>query len=103
MYMIPILQIEAYKATKDSKYIDRAAKEMVLYLNELQRPNGLFYHAPDVPFYWGRGNGWIAAGMAELLQYLPKKHKDHPRILQGYLTMMNSLKDFQNSRGFGIN
>lgn len=72
---------------------------MVLYLNELQRPNGLFYHAPDVPFYWGRGNGWIAAGMAELLQYLPKKHKDRPRILQGYLTMMNSLKDFQNSRG----
>ena len=60
MYMIPILQIEAYKATKDLKYIDRAAKEMVLYLNELQRPNGLFYHAPDVPFYWGRGNGWIA-------------------------------------------
>ena len=99
MYMIPILQIEAYKATKDSKYIDRAAKEMVLYLNELQRPNGLFYHAPDVPFYWGHGNGWIAAGMAELLQYLPKKHKDRPRILQGYLTMMNSLKDFQNSRG----
>lgn len=36
MYMIPILQIEAYKATKDSKYIDRAAKEMVLYLNELR-------------------------------------------------------------------
>ena len=24
MYMIPILQIEAYKATKDSKYIDGA-------------------------------------------------------------------------------
>ena len=99
MYMITTIQAQAYRVTNDRKYIDRAAKEMVLYLNELQRPNGLFYHAPDVPFYWGRGNGWIAAGMAELLQYLPKKHKDRPRILQGYLTMMNSLKDFQNSRG----
>lgn len=58
MYMITIVQTHAYKVTNDSKYIDRAAKEMVMYLDELQRPNGLFYHAPDVPFYWGRGNGW---------------------------------------------
>lgn len=64
MYMVPILQARAYSVTKDMKYLDRAAKEMVLYpLDELQRPNGLFFHAPDVPFYWGRGNGWIAAGM----------------------------------------
>ena len=47
MYMITIVQSEAYKATGDPKYINRAAKEMVLYLDELQHPNGLFYHAPD--------------------------------------------------------
>ena len=60
MYMITIVQTRAYKVTKDKKYIDCAAKEMVMYLDELQRPNGLFYHAPDVPYYWGRGNGWMA-------------------------------------------
>lgn len=96
MYMITIVQTHAYKVTNDSKYIDRAAKEMVMYLDELQRPNGLFYHAPDVPFYWGRGNGWMAAGMTELLRYLPKNHKDRPRIMEGYLTMMKSLKEYQN-------
>lgn len=99
MYMITIVQTQAYKVTKDRKYLDRAAKEMVMYLDELQRPNGLFYHAPDVPYYWGRGNGWMAAGMAELLQCLPKKHEDRPRILQGYLTMMQSLKQYQNPEG----
>lgn len=99
MYMITIVQTRAYKVTGDSKYIDRAAKEMVMYLDELQRPNGLFYHAPDVPFYWGRGNGWMAAGMTELLRYLPKNHKDRPRILEGYLTMMESLKKYQNPEG----
>mgnify|MGYP002551539919 FL=1 len=98
MYMITILQVEAYRVTKEIKYIDRAAKEMVLYLDRLQRPNGLFYHAPDVPFYWGRGNGWIAAGMSELLQYLPEDHKDRLRIMQGYKKMMESLKIYQNSR-----
>ena len=56
-------------------------------------------HAPDVPFYWARGNGWVAAGMAELLSSLPKDHKDRPRILKGYQTMMKSLKDYQTSNG----
>ncbi|GAA4203091.1 hypothetical protein GCM10022289_18810 [Pedobacter jeongneungensis] len=99
MYMITIVQAQAYKATGDRKYIERAASEMVLYLDELQRPNGLFYHAPDVPFYWGRGNGWMAAGMTELLRLLPKDNKDRPRILKGYETMMKSLKDFQRPGG----
>ncbi len=99
MYMITIVQTHAFKATKDKKYIDRAAREMVMYLDELQRPNGLFYHAPDVPFYWGRGNGWMAAGMSELLGCLPKKHKDRARILEGYQKMMKSLKEYQNADG----
>lgn len=99
MYMITIVQTQAFKATGDRKYIDRAAKEMVLYLDSLQRPNGLFYHAPDAPYFWGRGNGWVAAGMTELLRYLPKDNKDRPRIMQGYLTMMKSLKEYQTASG----
>lgn len=95
MYMITIVQVGAYKVTKDKKYLERAAREMVAYLDELQRPNGLFYHAPDVPYYWGRGNGWMAAGMAELLTYLPKNSEYRPRIMEGYLTMMKSLKEYQ--------
>lgn len=99
MYMITIVQSQAYKVTKDVNYIDRAAKEMVLYLDKLQRPNGLFYHAPDVPFYWGRGNGWMAAGMAELLRSLPRDNKYRPRIMQGYQAMMESLKAHQTPGG----
>lgn len=99
MYMITSVQAEAYKVTGDAKYIDRAAKEMVLYLDEIQRPNGLFYHAPDVPYYWGRGDGWMAVGMADLLGYLPADHKDRPRIMKGYLTMMESLKKYQAPSG----
>ena len=95
MFMITIIQSQAYKATGKREYIDRAAREMVMYLDELQHPNGLFYHAPDVPFYWGRGNGWMAAGMTELLRYLPKDNQDRPRILEGYRLMMKNLKNYQ--------
>ena len=99
MYMITIVQTQAYRVTNDRKYIDRSAKEMVLYLDELQRKNCLFYHAPDVPFYWSRGNGWMAAGMSELLKSLPEDSEYRPRILKGYQTMMASLLKHQTEEG----
>ncbi|MDB5192673.1 MAG: glycosyl hydrolase [Segetibacter sp.] len=99
MFMITAAQAQAYRATGDRGYIDRAAKEMVLYLDTLQKPNGLFYHAPDVPFFWGRGDGWMAAGMSELLRSLPKDNPDRPRIMQGYKTMMASLLKYQAEDG----
>jgi rhamnogalacturonyl hydrolase YesR len=99
MFIITAVQAQAYRATGDENYINRAAKEMVLYLDSLQRPNGLFYHAPDVPFFWGRGNGWMAAGMSELLRSLPKNNPDRNRIMQGYKTMMASLLKYQAEDG----
>ena len=99
MYMVTMVQLEAYRATGDAKYIDRAALEMSTYLDKLQQPNGLFYHAPDVPFFWGRGDGWVAAGMAEILRSLPENHPQRARILQGYRKMMESLLKFQGKDG----
>ncbi|HVE56323.1 MAG TPA: glycoside hydrolase family 88 protein [Pyrinomonadaceae bacterium] len=99
MYMITAVQTQAYRATKDKKYLDRAALAAAAYLDKLQQPNGLFYHAPDSPYYWGRGNGWFAAGMAELLSDLPKNHPKRERILRGYREMMASLLKYQTADG----
>lgn len=99
MYMITIVQSEAYKVTGETKYITRAGKEMVLYLDELQHDNGLFYHAPDVPYYWGRGDGWMAVGMTELLFNLPQNDPSRERIMKGYVLMMNNLKKYVNRDG----
>lgn len=99
MYMLTILQLQAYRATGDKKYLDRDAKEMVAYLDKLQQPSGLFYHAPDVPFYWGRGNGWVAAGMTEMLRTLPANDPQRARIMKGYKLMMAALLKYQTSDG----
>lgn len=99
MYMLTILQLEAYRATGDKKYLDRDAKEMVAYLDKLQQPNGLFYHAPDVPFFWGRGDGWVAAGMTEMLRTLPADHPDRARIMKSYKLMMSALLKYQAKDG----
>ena len=99
MFMITAVQVQAYRATKDSRYIDRAALPMTAYLDRLQQPNGLFYHAPDTPFYWSRGNGWVAAGMTELLRSLPKNHPAQQRIIAGYRKMMAALLRYQAADG----
>ena len=99
MFMISALQIQAYRASKDPKYADRAANEMAAYLDKLQKPNGLFFHGPEIPFYWGRGNGWFAVGMAEVLSSLPPDHPQYARIMAGYKKMMAGLKQYQAPSG----
>jgi rhamnogalacturonyl hydrolase YesR len=99
MWMITILQVQAYRATGDTRYLDRAATEMVAYLDQLQQPNGLFFHASDAPFYWGRGNGWFAAGMTEMLRELPSADPQRERILSGYRAMMAALLQYQSADG----
>jgi unsaturated rhamnogalacturonyl hydrolase len=99
MYMLTVLQLQAYRATGNRMYLDRDAKEMVAYLAKLQQPNGLFFHAPDVPFYWGRGDGWVAAGMTEMLRDLPADHPQRPAILAGYRRMMTALVQYQGKDG----
>ena len=99
MFMITAVQAQAFRATGDRKYIDRAAKEMLLYLDKIQLPNGLFYHSPETPFSWGRGNGWMAAGMAEILRSLPKNHPDRAKIMASYHKMMAALLKYQEPDG----
>lgn len=99
MYMITAVQVQAYRATGDAKYIDHAARTMTAYLDKLQQPNGLFFHAPDSQFFWGRGNGWVAAGMTELLRSLPENHPQRARILEGYHKMMAALLEYQGDDG----
>ena len=99
MYMITMVQAQAYRVTNDGLYLERAAKEMAMYLDSLQQPNGLFYHSTNAPFFWGRGNGWMAAGMTELLRVLPKDNQYYDRILRGYNNMMNTLLAFQAESG----
>jgi unsaturated rhamnogalacturonyl hydrolase len=99
MYMITALQVQTFRATGDVRYLDRAALAAAAYLDKLQQPNGLFFHTPTSPRYWGRGNGWFAAGMAELLRTLPATHSRYARIMAGYQKMMAALLRYQTASG----
>jgi rhamnogalacturonyl hydrolase YesR len=99
VWMIGSLQVQAYRITGDTTYLNRAAAETTAYLQKLQQPNGLFYHGPDAPFFWGRGNGWVAAGLAEVISELPPAHPMYATVKEGYVTMMNALLAHQSESG----
>ena len=91
-YMISLLQIQAYLATGKYVYLDRAARETALFLDRLQLENGLFNHAYRVPFRWARGNGWMAAAMANILLHLPRRDEFiRAHVMNGYRRMMETL------------
>lgn len=98
-WMIGSLQIQAYRATHEAKYADHVATQLAAYLDKLQEANGLFHHGPEAPFYWSRGNGWVAAALAEVLQSLPPTHPQYARLMAGYKKMMAGLKSCQASSG----
>ncbi len=97
MFMMTGLQLEAYRATGDDKYIEFMAQTMVDYLGA-QQSNGLFYHnVTQAPVHWGRGNGWFAAGMAEIMRDL--EPGSYPAIEEGYERMMEGLLAYQGVNG----
>ena len=99
IYMIAAIQTTAYRITNDPTYLDNAAITAATYLKRLQQPDGPFHHAEDSPFTWGRGVGWYAAGMTEILKQLPAEHPRHAPILQGYRKMMAALLKHQAASG----
>ena len=62
MFMIIGLQCQAYRTLGDKKYLDRAAKEMVWYLDQLQQPNGLFFMRRTRSFTGDAGMGGLRWG-----------------------------------------
>ena len=99
VWMIGSLQVQAYRAMGTGAYLDRAALTASAYLAKLQRPNGLFYHGPAAPHFWGRGNGWVAMGLAEILSELPAANRHRSRLVEGFHRMVDTLLNLQGDDG----
>lgn len=99
VWMIGSLQVQAYRITGKEIYLQRAALVVATYLKRLQQENGLFHHGPGIPYFWGRGNGWVAAGLAEILSELSASNEHYHVILDGYVKMMDALLMYQSENG----
>jgi rhamnogalacturonyl hydrolase YesR len=90
---------------RDPAALDDAARQIINYAARLQDRDGVFFHAYFVNeqrpngFKWGRGNGWVAVAMAELLSALPGDHPRRAAVLDIYRRQMAGLRSRQDPSG----
>ena len=97
LFMAPPALVRLYAITGDMKYLtfmDKEYWDTVAYLYD--KDEGFFFR--DSSFFnkktpsgsktfWGRGNGWVYAGLVRVLEYLPKDHPTRPKYVQLYKEM----------------
>lgn len=49
--------------------------------------------------FWSRGNGWVLAGIARVLQYMPNDYPSRPRYIQLFTEMADRVASLQPSDG----
>lgn len=50
--------------------------------------------------FWGRGNGWVAAGLANLLKQLPELYPERPYYENLFKELVERLSSLQDENGF---
>jgi unsaturated rhamnogalacturonyl hydrolase len=106
-YMSIPLLAQMGKLTGQKSYFDDAARQVIQMSQRLQDPRtGLYDHAwyentgpYDPQFFWGRGAGWVAMAMAELLSVLPEEHPDRGRVLEIFRRAARGAVETQSGNG----
>ena len=97
LFMAPPVWTRMYAATHEQKYLDYLDKNFwqtsdLLYDTQrhLYFRDITFLHKTDKrgnPIFWSRGEGWVMAGIARTLEYLPESDPDYHR----YVTQLQQM------------
>ena len=109
VFMSPPVMAHLSRTTGDSKYIEFMDKEfwiMTEYLfdKEVQlylRDSRYFERKDDEGrlIFWGRGNGWVLAGLARTIEYMPDNFANKQKYIDLYKTMSAALLTYQLEDG----
>ncbi len=87
----------AFEATSDTRYSDALTATLKKY--HAQPDTGLWHHCGKSPYYWGRGNGFVALGFAEALTYLDHDSPGVGGLLEKHVAHLDALLKYQDSGG----
>lgn len=111
LFMAPPVYARLYSLTGNRKYMIYADAEFKATYNHLyDREEDLFYRdsryfdqkeANGKKVFWGRGNGWVIGGLAEMLKTLPAGDEEYrPFYLVLFKEMSERLAGLQSKDGF---
>ncbi|WP_100406050.1 glycoside hydrolase family 88/105 protein [Bacillus solitudinis] len=106
LYMSTPFLCRYYEQTGDSRYLDDAARQFLLYKKYLFMPGKrVMSHVYDFKFNtatnvpWGRGNGWVLFSLSELLQTIPQDHPNREELLSFYRELSEGYLALQGKDG----
>ena len=109
LFMAPPLWARMNFITHDGKYLDYIDREWWKTSQLLYDPQEHLYFRDATyldkkepngkKMFWSRGNGWVLAGTARLLQFYPKDDPRREKYVQQYKEMAASLIKLQGKDG----
>lgn len=112
LYMVMPVMTKLYKLTGDELYLDKLSEyfayaQGVMYDEE----TGLFFRdgkyvypkhksANGMKDFWARGDGWVFAGLAKIIQDMPEDYEQRDHFISIYKRMAVALKDLQQKEGY---
>jgi len=110
LFMSPPAWVELSRQTGDPRYTNFAMAEFWATTDFLYDPLEALYFRDSRFFerrdeqgrkqFWSRGNGWVFAGIANILDVLPKDNPHRPRLEALFRDMAARLKSVQKSDGY---
>ena len=110
LFMAPASWMAASRITGERRYRDYADAEYWVSKDYLfDRDSHLFFRdsrffdqrGPNgEKIFWGRGNGWVFAGLINILRELPRNHRSRLRYEELFTEMADTIRSRQHGDGF---
>lgn len=95
---------------QNDKYLTFMHNEFMDTYNHLyDKENGLFFRDDNYfekrelngeKVFWGRGNGWVVAALAQILRYLPKNYEHRNFYEDLFVKLSDRLLELRDDAGF---
>jgi rhamnogalacturonyl hydrolase YesR len=109
LFMGPPAWVRLYEATSDKKYLAFVDREWRATSDFLYDKEEHLYYRDSTYFekreangkkiFWSRGNGWVLAGLARVLQVMPPEHSNRKFYQQQYREMAQKIASLQQPDG----
>ena len=110
LFMAPPALALAARVTGDRRYADLMNRLWWKTTDYLYDPKEHLYYRDSRYFdqresngakvFWSRGNGWVLAGLARVLQYLPSDYPTRPRFIALFRAMAQRVAPLQRPDGY---
>src|SRR4029077_5571173 len=109
LFMAPPVWMQLFAATGDERYLDFAVKNWWRTTDYLYDPGEHLYFRDSTYFerreangkkvFWSRGNGWVLAGLARVLTFLPPEHPHRDRYERQFREIAAKIASLQQPDG----